>query len=62
MKTQVDAELCVGCGACVDICPDVFDMPGDTAVVKADPVPAEHEDAVREAAEACPTEAIAVEK
>jgi len=62
MKTQVDAELCVGCGACVDICPDVFDMPGDTAVVKADPVPAEHEDAVREAAEACPTEAIAVEE
>jgi ferredoxin len=37
-------------------------MPGETAVVKADPVPAKQEDAVREAAEACPTEAIAVEK
>ena len=61
MKAQVDAELCVGCGACVDVCPDVFDMPDETAVVKTDPVPAEHEDAVREAAEACPTEAITVE-
>ena len=62
MKTKVDAELCVGCGACVDICPDVFDMPDETAVVKTDPVPAEHEDAVREAAEACPTEAILLEE
>jgi ferredoxin len=62
MKARVDAELCVACGACVDISPEVFDLPGDTAVVKSETVPAEREDAVREAAEACPTEAILLEE
>lgn len=62
MKVRVDAELCVACGACVDICPEVFDLPGETAVVKMKPIPAEHEEAVREAAEACPTEAILLEE
>ncbi len=62
MKAIVDPELCVACEACVDICPDVFEMGDETAVVKVDPVPAEHADAVREAAEACPTEAISVEE
>ena len=60
MKAKVDAELCVSCEACVDICPEVFEMGDETAVVKANPVPPEHQDAVREAAEACPTEAITV--
>ena len=62
MKVRVDAELCVACGACVDICPEVFDLPGETAVVKMKTIPAEHEEAVREAAEACPTEAILLEE
>ena len=62
MKAKVDAELCVACEACCDICPDVFEMGEEVAVVKADPVPAEHQDAVREAAEACPTEAITIQE
>ena len=36
MKATVDASLCVGCGLCTEICPDIFIMENDKAAVKAD--------------------------
>ncbi len=36
MKAKVDAELCTGCGPCVDICPEVFELGDDIAEVKGD--------------------------
>jgi ferredoxin len=59
MKVRV-TEDCISCGRCVEICPEVFEM-GDIAVVKVDLVPPEHEEAVQQAAEECPTSAIIVE-
>ena len=61
MKAVVDQDSCTGCGICVDTCPDVFEIDGDTATVTADPVPEEFEADVRQAAEHCPVEAISVE-
>jgi ferredoxin len=61
MKVKVDAETCVGCGECVDICSEVFEMDDDVAVTKIEDVPAELQDSCREAAEECPVEAIIVE-
>lgn len=62
MKAVVDETSCSGCGVCVDACPDVFEMgDSDVVVVTADPVPAEFEEAAREAAEQCPCEAIVLE-
>lgn len=61
MNAKVTSD-CVACGACVDICPEIFELPGDVAEVKVNPIPAEHEDAVQEAADACPTSAIIVEE
>ena len=26
MAVKVDSEACIGCGACVSFCPDVFEM------------------------------------
>ena len=62
MKARVDLDLCIGCGICPEVCPEVFEMGGDDkAHVKADPVPPEHEAACRDAADQCPQAAIQVE-
>jgi ferredoxin len=45
----------------VDTCPEVFEMGPDMAQVIVDEVPAEFEEAVQQAAEECPVEAIVVE-
>ncbi len=61
MKAIVDADLCTGCGLCVDSCPDVFDLSDDVVAVKADEVPADAQDCARQAADDCPVEAIKIE-
>ena len=62
MRVRVDEELCIGCEACVEICPEVFEMQSDVAVAKIeDDIPDDLEDTCREAAESCPVEAILVE-
>ena len=60
MKVNVDAELCVGCGLCADLCPENFRMEGDVAVAGCDTVLPAAEDCVREAAASCPVSAIEV--
>jgi len=61
MKVTVTSE-CVACGTCVEVCPEVFDLSGDVAEVLVAVVPEQYEDAVRQAAEECPSEAIIVEE
>lgn len=62
MRVRVDADLCTGCAVCTDMCPEVFDLRDDVSVVLVDEVPQDLADTVREAAEACPVEAIIVEE
>ena len=33
MQPVVDQELCIGCGNCAEICPQVFEMRDDKSVV-----------------------------
>jgi ferredoxin len=54
-------DSCTACGLCSDTCPDVFELGDDMAEVKVDEVPAEFEDAVQQAADECPVEAIIIE-
>lgn len=63
MKVKVTEE-CIACGACVDICPEVFFLGDDGfAHVKEDAVnKPELAGKIREAAESCPTEAIEIEE
>lgn len=59
MRVKVDPELCIACGACVNIASEVYDWDDNgKAVAVEDDVPVEMEDEVREALESCPTEAI----
>jgi ferredoxin len=63
MKAIVDRDLCIGCGLCEEICPEVFEMDDEAlAKVIVDVIPADAEDSAQEAADACPTEAITIEE
>ncbi len=59
-KVTVD-ENCVGCGSCVEICPEVFELAEDVAVVKTG-ADLSLDEKITEAAEACPVEAIHYDK
>ena len=62
MRAIVDAETCSGCESCVETCPEVFEMgEEELAVVKANPVPDDCQDACVAAADECPVDAISIE-
>jgi ferredoxin len=62
MRAIVDPDLCISCGLCVDLCPEVFEMNDDKAVAKVNPVPPEAESSCRDAADQCPGSAIKIEE
>jgi ferredoxin len=59
MKVRVNKDACIGCGACVSICPEVFSF-NDEGFAEAitDNINDEYKERVLEALEGCPTEAI----
>lgn len=59
MEVEIDKEKCIGCGACVALCPDYFAMEGDKAKVIKNNV--EETDCVKEAELSCPVAAIKTE-
>ncbi|MBU1292363.1 ferredoxin [Patescibacteria group bacterium] len=65
MKIKINQEDCIGCGSCVAICPDVFDINQENkAVVKntnTDQGETDQECA-KEAVEICPIQVIEIEE
>lgn len=57
MAIIIDADACIGCETCVELCPDVFEMDGggEKAIVTDPDSTAE---CVDEAIDTCPVEAI----
>jgi ferredoxin len=62
MKVKVDFDLCASTGACMQICPEVFEVRSDgyLYVLIDEPGP-DLEAKVNEAVDLCPTAAISVE-
>ena len=61
MKVIIN-EDCISCEACVNVCPDVYEMGDDGfAHPKMDDVPAELEGCAKEGCESCPVDAISLE-
>jgi len=61
IKIEIDELLCSGCGICVDICPDVFEI-GDNGIVYVKHFNSDNQDCIAEAAENCPRSAIILEE
>lgn len=61
MRVVVDKERCVAAGQCVLSAPEVFDQSEDDGlVILLDESPEGLDDAVRMAAQLCPSQAIAI--
>lgn len=61
MKPVVDEDLCIGCGMCESICPEVFRLEDDglAHVIVENPGEDLYE-CTREAQDSCPVDAISV--
>ena len=63
MKLVVDKDICIGCGACAAICPDVFEIDEDgLAVSVVDEINEDIEEDAIDAKEGCPVSAIVEDK
>lgn len=61
MKPVVDRDLCIGCGNCEDICPEIFRISDDgLAYVIAEEPGEELYGCARDAADSCPVDAISI--
>jgi ferredoxin len=61
VTVTVDADECIGCGLCPNLCPQVFHMLDEGVAGARDEILPEWEAQVREAAESCPVNAIEVD-
>lgn len=60
MKVKVNQDVCIGCGACQAIAPDVFEINDETGVAKeiSEDVKEEFVEDATDAKEGCPVNAI----
>ena len=59
MKVKIDKEVCIGCGSCKALCPDVFEIENGKAVAKEKET---DKDCAKEAAQNCPVDAIKIKE
>lgn len=63
MKVYVDKDLCIGCGVCPSVGPEIFKMNDDTGKAETilSEVPSNMEDEAKEGEDNCPVGAITTE-
>lgn len=59
MRSKVDPDLCIGCGLCPSVCPDVYSM-GDDGLAHAieEEIPEDNLKDAEDARDGCPVSAI----
>jgi ferredoxin len=59
MSYKVNKEKCIGCGYCVSVCPEVFELGEDgKSKIKKDADFEKNKDCIKKAKSGCPTGAI----
>ena len=59
MAIKIDQETCIGCGACVSLCPGTFKLNEEG---KSEVISEEDTACAKNAAQSCPVQAITVEE
>ena len=62
MKAYVDDDLCIGCGTCPEVCPEVFHMTDDgiAHAINGD-IPEDVLVNAKQACDSCPVDAIDID-
>jgi len=59
MKLVVNKDVCIGCGTCVSVCGEVFELDDDAkSQIKKNADLTKNEQCIKEAIDACPVQAI----
>ncbi|MCD6225599.1 ferredoxin [bacterium] len=61
MKIKIDKGKCIGCGTCVALAPDYFQIGADNKAELIKEEVADNEEAVKNAVANCPMKAISLE-
>ena len=62
MRAFVDRDACIGCEACVGMCPEVFSMDDDGLAKDIDSeIPEDVQESAKEARDGCPVDAIDID-
>jgi ferredoxin len=61
-KVVIDEECCVGCGACAELCPDIFEMNEEEGKAHVILPEGGGEECIEEAITMCPDECISWEE
>lgn len=57
---KIDKEECLGCGMCVNLCPEVFELKNGKSQVKEKANLEKHKDCIKQAIDSCPVRAIKI--
>lgn len=58
MKIKIDKEKCLGCGVCINLCPEVFELKDGKSKIKEKVDLEKNKDCIKEAIDSCPVSAI----
>ena len=58
MKIKIDKQKCLGCGVCINLCPEVFGLKDGKSKIKENVDLKKHENCIKEAIDSCPVTAI----